>query len=256
MPPPQVVSVAAHSVSVSFGQHLALDNLSFELTTGSSVALVGPNGSGKTTLLNLLAGLASPTSGTIESAPSAAYVLQHGAHSGWLPLTVDEVLAMSRFGHRGLWRRLRSVDRAAIHNAADRLEVGDLRRRQFGDLSGGQQQRVLVAHAIAQEADLLLLDEPITGLDMASQDRILEVVEDEVRNGRTVALSTHHLDEARHCDRAMLLSTKLIALDHPDVVLTEEHLRAAYGSRLLGTHDHHDHPTDLLLIDDHGHGTH
>jgi len=103
---------------------------------------------------------------------------------------------------------------------------------------------------------LLLLDEPITGLDLASQERILEVLEEETTRDVTVVLSTHHLDEARHCDRVLLLAGRLVADGSPDEVLRPDLLRRAFGERVLGDHASHDHAEGLLLLDEHGHGEH
>src|SRR5690606_30652896 len=144
----------------------ALAPASFTLDRGTTVALVGANGSGKTTLISLLAGLIEPADGTIEVARPVALVAQHRHHHRWMPLSVDEVLRMGRYGEHGLLGRLRSGDRALIDDAAEQLEVTHLRKRPFGELSGGQQQRVLVAQALAADPALLLLDEPITGLDL------------------------------------------------------------------------------------------
>ena len=151
------------------------------------------------------------------------------------PLSVDEVLRMGRYAARGLVGRLRRDDHDAIDAAATRLEVDELRHRSFGDLSGGQRQRVLVAQALASQPGLLLLDEPITGLDLPSQARILEVVHDEVTRGGTVVLSTHHLGEARRTDRVMLLAGCVVADGPPATVLQREHLAeaAAEASALI-----------------------
>ena len=116
--------------------------------------------------------------------------------------------------------------------------------RSLTDLSGGERQRALLAQALVQDAPTLLLDEPITGLDLASQKRILDVVDDEASAGRTVVMSTHHLDEARHVSTVVLLANRLVACGPPAEVLTEANLRAAYGSRVLG---------GTTILDDHGH---
>ena len=160
---------------------------------------------------------------------------------------------MGRYGRRGLLGRLTGADRRLIAEAAGRLEIDDLLDEPFGELSGGQKQRVLLAQALAQEPTVLLLDEPITGLDLASQQRILDLIEDETSRGNTVVITTHNLDEARHCDTVLLLATQLVATGPPDEVLTPSHLRTAFGDRVLGDHRGHDHAAELLIVDDHGH---
>lgn len=245
----------ASGLTVRYGRTVALDDLDFVLGTGSSTALVGANGSGKSTLLNVLAGLIEPTSGTLDPMPSrSAYVLQHTNQRSWIPLTAREVLSMARYPKRGRLGRLSAHDRKVIGDAADALDVTDLLDLQFGTLSGGQRQRVLVAQALAQEADLLLMDEPITGLDMPSQERILAVIDDQTSAGTTVVISTHHLEEAHHCDQVLVLANRLVAAGTPTEVLQPAVLRAAYEEHVFGAHADHDHPVGLLWLDDHGHG--
>jgi len=168
----------ATDVCVHYGSVVALAPSTFSIESGTSTALVGPNGSGKSTLLGLLAGLIRPTAGsiTIASRVRVAFVAQQQHQHRWMPLSVEDVLRMGRYAERGLLGRLGATDRAAIDDAVARLDIGDLRRRPFGELSGGQRQRVLVAQALTAAPDLLLLDEPITGLDLASQERILEII--------------------------------------------------------------------------------
>lgn len=245
------------NVSVSFGNRLALDAGNLIFTTRSTTALMGPNGSGKTTLLRLLAGLQEPSTGRVRSSPSVtvAYIGQHQHQRPWMPLTAGEVLGMGRYRDLGLLRPFRRADRLSINAAADRLEISDLLDRTFGELSGGERQRVLVASALANEAECLLLDEPFTGLDLASQHIIVKVMERERDRGRLVVISTHHIDEARHCDRVLLLNGSVVADGPLENVLTESNLTMAYGLRLLtipslvgeiGTRG--------IVVDDHGHG--
>lgn len=200
-------------VSVEFNGRRVLEPTSLAFEAGTSVALTGPNGSGKTTLLRVLAGLLKPTTG-VRRGPKPreiAYVSQHVRTNPWMPLTVAEVLAMSQYRHRGLLGPLRREDRRRIAEASSRLQVDDLVHQSFGDLSGGQCQRVRMAAALAADAQCLMLDEPITGLDLASQFRILDVVDAERQAGRLVVLCTHHLDEAETCDRVIMLAGRVVA---------------------------------------------
>jgi ABC-type Mn2+/Zn2+ transport system ATPase subunit len=246
------VSVELVDASVVFGSHSALAPSSLRFAGGESVALVGPNGSGKTTLLRLVAGLQRPSSGQVRVSPGArfAYLGQHQHQHRFMPLTAAEVLDMSRYGERGLLGRFRSEDRTIVCAASERLDVQDLRDRAFTELSGGQRQRVLMASAVARQAEVLLLDEPVTGLDIPSKQRILDVVGAERDAGRLVMLSTHDLDEARQCDVVVLLAGRVVASGPPDQVLVADTLREAFGSHVLDDHG------DLSLIDDHGHGSH
>ena len=249
-------SLRLDQVTIRRGGRIALESISTTFEPGTSTALVGPNGSGKTTLLEVLAGLRTPDSGHVSTPPQRVALVTQDHQHRWLPLTVAEVVHMGRFDRSPLPRRLSADDRAAVEDAVARMEVGDLLPRQVSGLSGGQRQRVLVAQALARRSQLLLLDEPITGLDLASQERILEVLGQETAAGRTVVVTTHNLDEARHCDRVLVLDRRLVAMGTPDEVLRPSVLREAYGDRLLGDHAGHEHAHDLIVVDDHGHGSH
>lgn len=247
--------VRLDGVTVRFGGLDALADVDLCIAPGESIALIGANGSGKSTLLNVFSGLVSPASGTVTIRPGlrVAYVRQHPPQSEWLPLTSSEVIRMGRYREQRWFGRLRPSDRDRIDDAATRMGVSDLLDVSFDRLSGGQRQRVLIAQALVQEPDLLLLDEPITGLDLPSQERILGLVEAETERGTAVVMSTHHLDEARHCDRAALLAQRLVAVGPPDDVLVADLLRTTFGPRVLGDHEGHDHSSELLVLDSHGH---
>ncbi|MGB0113969.1 MAG: metal ABC transporter ATP-binding protein [Ilumatobacteraceae bacterium] len=237
-------------VSVKYSDVVALDATTTTFERSTSIALVGANGSGKSTMLKLLAGLTEPTTGTVTRAPGvdAAFIAQQHGHHDWMPLSVDEVLRMGCYRRRGLIGRITRADRAEVRSVAERLDVSDLLRRSFSELSGGQRQRVLVAQALIGAPSLLLLDEPITGLDLPSQEAILAIIDEEVAGGSTVVYSTHHLEEAKRAGRVMLLAGCVIADGHADDVLRPEHLAMAFGGRLLQVEG------QALLVDDHGHG--
>ena len=247
-------------VKVTFGRKLALSTDRVEFTAGTTVALMGPNGAGKTTLLSVLAGLLSPTSGKITGTSAGTHT---GTSSKLVPvgyvaqearqlvsLTAGEIITMGRYRARGLLGRLRKSDRAMLAEIAVKLGVADLLAKQFGTLSGGQRQRVRVAAALANDAECLLLDEPITGLDLPSQEIIFEVINAERSKRRLVMMSTHNIDEARRCDRVVLLNTTLMADGSPTEVLTEPNLRAAFGEKLVSVVPQ---APALALLDGHGH---
>jgi ABC-type Mn2+/Zn2+ transport system ATPase subunit len=175
-------------------------------------------------------------------------VLQSTPANESLPVTVREVVTMARFARRGLFGRLTAGDRRAVDHALHRLELTDLADRHLRELSGGQRQRVLVAQGLAQDADLLLLDEPVTGLDLASRESIMGVV-DEVRAvGGAVIVATHDLGDAERADHVVLLSGTVIAAGTPAQVITADNLQAAYRGRQVATQ-----PGGLGLIDEHVH---
>jgi manganese transport system ATP-binding protein len=252
-PPPPSAAVVAVDVRLGYDDHLALAPSSFTITRGSSVALIGPNGSGKSSILRAAAGLLRPQAGRLEVAAATrpggvALVLQTTEVDRTLPMTVGEAVAMGRYPHLGLLGRTRPTDRSAVERAMERMDVGELRRRQIHELSGGQRQRVLVAQGLAQEADLLLLDEPVTGLDVVSRTLIDQAVDEEVAARRTVLTTTHDLADARRADLVLLLANRLVAVGPPTDVLTADHLRDAYGGRLVTMGG------DVVLLDDPHHG--
>lgn len=233
-----------------YGEHVALAGLDLEVAAPASVAVIGPNGSGKSTLLGAIAGLTIPSAGSVSSSSPPALVLQSTDVERSLPITVRDTVALARYPRLGIMRRFSATDREAIQVAMERLDVSDLATRQLHELSGGQRQRVFVAQGLAQEADILLLDEPLTGLDVVSRDVILEVMDQERDAGRIVVSTTHNLDDARRCDRVLLLATTPIAFGTPDEVLTDDHLRSAFGGRFLRLGD------QVLLDDPHHHHPH
>ena len=250
-----VEPVRAVDLTVRFGAVTALDRVDHDFVPGTTAAVMGPNGAGKTTLLECLAGLLRPNSGRVAGAPDRVAYVRQQTPAGWMPLTAREVLAMGRYRARGLTGRLRAADRAVMAAAADRLDVADLLGRPYGDLSGGQRQRVVIAQALALEPDLLLLDEPIRGLDLPSQERILAVLDESAAAGLAVVITTHHLDEACQCDDVLLLANRLVASGPPEEVLTPDWLRETFGPRTLGDHCCPDHDDSMLVFDDHGHSS-
>ncbi|WLW50234.1 zinc ABC transporter ATP-binding protein AztA [Streptomyces sp. YU58] len=200
-----------------------LHQLAAEIPALATTALVGPNGSGKSTLLGVLAGVIQPTSGELhhDGDRPPAFVPQRGAVGDTLPLTVRQTVEMGRWGERGPWRRLTRQDRATVDTAMERLGITDLATRQLGELSGGQRQRTLIAQGLAQESDLLLLDEPTTGLDPEARDRIAALLTELVADGVTVVQATHDLEAARSADACLLLREgHLMGQGHPEQLLT------------------------------------
>lgn len=239
--------IEARGLEVRYGEQVALTGLDLELSAPASLAVIGPNGSGKSTLLGAVAGLSTPSAGSVSTSSSPALVLQSTDVERSLPITARDTVALARFPRLGLIRRFSPADREAIETAMRRLDVEDLASRQLHELSGGQRQRVFVAQGLAQESQILLLDEPLTGLDVVSRDIILEVMDEERNDGRIVVSTTHNLDDARRCDRVLLLATEPIAFGTPDEVLTDDHLRRAFGGRFLRLGD------QVLLDDPHHH---
>lgn len=251
-------AVVGVGLSLAYGAHRVLSDATFALPSGAVTSLVGPNGAGKSSLLNAIVGLLPVGSGTLtvlggepdDMRRHVAYVMQSAKVDEHLPITVRESVAMGRFADRGAFGRLTSADRDAVDTAMERLEIADLARRHLHELSGGQRQRVFVAQGLAQQGDVLLLDEPVTGLDVVSRRRILDVVDEERTAGRTIVMTTHDLAEASGTDHVLLLAGRIVAAGAPTDVLTADHLAEAYGGRLLRLAD------GMVLLDDPHHHAH
>ena len=252
------VAVEGREVTLAYGRHPVLRSATFALPAGAVTSLVGPNGAGKSSLLNAIVGLLPVESGALTVAGRApldmrrhiAYVMQSAKVNEQLPVTVREVITMGRYATRGAIGRMTADDRRLVDHAIDRLELGDLTGRHLGELSGGQRQRVFVAQGLAQDAEVLLLDEPVTGLDVVSRQRILDVVADERAAGRTIVMTTHDLSEAAESDHVLLLAGRVVASGSADDVLTATNLAEAYGGRMLRLAD------GIVLIDDPHHHAH
>ncbi len=233
----------ASDLVLGYDSTIALAESSFELPAGVVVAVIGPNGSGKSTVLNAIAGLLEPLAGSIEVPARAkgdhriSYVLQATKVNEALPISVREVVTMGRYATAGGYGRLSAADRRAVTEAMERTGVADLGSRRMHDLSGGQRQRVFMAQGLAQDHDLLLLDEPLTGIDLPTARAIDDVIHDELTRGCTVVMTTHDLSEARVADHVLLLSGRVVASGPPETVLTEQNLADAYGPSLLHVAD-------------------
>lgn len=250
--------IVGDHVLLAHGAHPVLRDATFSMEPGRVTTLVGPNGAGKSSLLDAIAGSMPVRAGSLlvdGRAPGSArggvaYVLQSAKVNEQLPVTVREVVTMGRYADRGVFGRLTAVDRSMVDDALERLELGDLGGRHLHELSGGQRQRVFVAQGLAQDAPVLLLDEPVTGLDVVSRQRILDVVATERAAGRTVVMTTHDLGEAAESDHVLLLAGRVVAEGAPSEVLTTANLTEAYGGRLLRVAD------GMVLIDDPHHHAH
>ncbi len=233
-------SIAAEGLTVRYNSTVALEDVSFSVDRGERVAVVGPNGAGKSTLFKVIAGILQPTSGRVTlygGAPErhicVAYVPQRSQVDLQFPVNVRDVVLMGRTGRLGLLRRPGQRDHELVQECLELVDMADLADRRIGELSGGQQQRVFIARALAQEAQVMLLDEPFSGLDLNSQEEILAILDELRRRGVTVLVATHDLGQATRCfDRVMLLNRRLLGFGSPREVFTAELLGQAYGDRL------------------------
>jgi ABC-type Mn2+/Zn2+ transport system ATPase subunit len=217
-----------------------LEDISFDLDHGDGVAVVGPNGAGKSTLFKIIAGILDPTRGVVSVSghepgghTCIAYVPQRTQVDWTFPVTVFDVVMMGRINQMGplLWPQ--AEDREVVRGSLEIVGLTDLVDRQINELSGGQQQRMFIARALAQEAELMLLDEPLNGLDVPAQKSILDILEVLKVRQVTLMVSMHDLNlAAERFERIMLLNQRMIAFGPADAVMREDVLREAYGGRV------------------------
>jgi manganese/iron transport system ATP-binding protein len=237
---PDAPPIDVREVTVFFNGYPALKDVSLEIPAGERIAVVGPNGAGKTTLFRLIAGTLEPSSGQVHiygHGPSGhvciAYVPQRSQVDWKFPATVREVVMMGRIRKIGLFRWPSRKDWQFVDNALRRVHMQDLAGRQIGELSGGQQQRVFLAQAIAQEAEVVLLDEPLTGLDLPSQETMFQLLDELKKERVTVLVATHDLNlAAERFDQVILLNRRVISFGTPENALTQHALVEAYGGHV------------------------
>jgi manganese/iron transport system ATP-binding protein len=230
-------ALRVESLRVLLGNTVALDTISFAVAPGDSVAVVGPNGAGKSTLFRALAGIIPRASGEITvfgSAPDShtciAYVPQASNVDGSFPVNVFDVVMMGRTRRIGMLRRPGRLDRNHVIQCLEMVNMEHLAHRQIGELSGGQRQRVFIARALAQEAEIVLMDEPFTGLDVASQNGIFGILRGLSERHVTILVSTHDLDvAAERFARIMLLNRSLVAFGTPAEVMRPDLLLPTFG---------------------------
>lgn len=237
--PEQPILRVSH-LSVRYDSGVALEDVSFEVKSGERLAVVGPNGAGKSTLFKVIAGVLTPNDGQVHvygSAPDGhiciAYVPQRSQVDWNFPVSVADVVMMGRIGRLGLFHQPRRRDWEVVRQALAVVNLEHLAERQIGQLSGGQQQRMFIARALAQEAELMLMDEPLTGLDVTAQEDIFSILEELRRRCITVLVALHDIRmAAERFERVMLLNHRLIALGKPAEVFSPESLLTAYGGHL------------------------
>jgi len=235
-----VPSLRAENISARYEIGTALEDVSFELNHGERLAVVGPNGAGKSTLLKVIAGVLNPTDGQIHifgNEPGGhiciAFVPQRSQVDWNFPVTVADVVMMGRVSQMGLFRNPKASDWKIVNQALEVVRMTHLAKRQISQLSGGQQQRMFIARSLAQEAELMLMDEPLTGLDISSQEEVFNILDELKSQDVTVLISLHDLKMAsERFDKVMLLNRKMLGIGIPEMVLTPENLVSAYGGHL------------------------
>jgi ABC-type Mn2+/Zn2+ transport system ATPase subunit len=246
--------VECRDLAAGYGGPPVIHGVSFAAAEGETVVVLGPNGGGKTTLFRALLGEIEPVAGSAELRGRTAYVAQTDRTSLDFPVTALDVALMGSLARGRWWLPPRRADRDAALAALDRVGLAAERRTRFGELSGGQRQRVLIARALVQDARILLLDEPLAGVDPASAEGIAALFEELSRDGRTLLVSSHDIESARRYRRVLCLNRRQVAYGPPAETLTRAVLEETYGSEIVvidGSgepvralavqHHHHDH---------------
>ena len=234
-------AIEVSNLTVSYGPVPALLDISVQIPAGKLIGIIGPNGSGKSTLIKSMLGFVKPDVGSVEVFGQdvasvkgrIAYVPQRGSVDWDFPVTVREVAAMGRYGKRRWWQDLTKEDYYLAGEALEKVRMSEFANRQIGQLSGGQQQRVFMARALAQNADILLLDEPFAGVDAATESAILEVLQDTKASGKTVVVVHHDLaTAAEYFDLLLLLKQRLFGFGAPAQVLDPTLLADVYEGNM------------------------
>jgi ABC-type Mn2+/Zn2+ transport system ATPase subunit len=251
------LAVHVTDVTAGYDDRAALESVNLDLPAGSLVAIFGPNGGGKTTLLKLLAGVLQPWTGTVEvlgapagqAARRVAYVPQAELVDWGFPVSVRDVAMMGRYPNLGPLRRPGRPDRRAVAAALERVGMTDAADVQIGALSGGQRRRAFLARAIAADPDLFLLDEPVTGVDVTTQEDLMALLASEAQGGATVIATTHDLAAAaEHFETVVALNRSVIAVGPASLVLDRDILQRTYGGHMLVLGEH-----GVVLDDAHHH---
>ncbi len=261
--------ISARDVTVTYRNgHIALRDATFEIPTGTITALVGVNGAGKSTLFKAIMGFVPAAKGeiTVLGLPVkealkrniVAYVPQSEEVDWSFPVLVEDVVMMGRYGHMGFFRRPKAADHAAVSDALKRVNMTEFRHRQIGELSGGQRKRVFLARALAQEGKVILLDEPFTGVDVQTEDQIIDLLREMRDEGRVMLVSTHNLGSVpEFCDRTVLVKETVIAYGTTEQTFTHDNLELAFGGVLrhfviggADLHDDDDARTIRVITDD------
>ncbi len=232
--------LALENVSVRYGTGIVLENISFDLSPGDGIAVVGPNGAGKTTLFQVIAGIIDPFEGVVQVSghepgghTCIAYVPQRSQVDWTFPATVADVVMMGRINKMGPFLWPQADDWEIVRRSLKFVDLIDYSQRQISELSGGEQQRMFIARALAQEAELMLLDEPLNGLDVPAQESILSILDSLQKREVTFMISMHDLRlAAGQFNQVMLLNKELLGLGSPEEVFTRELLIKAYQGHL------------------------
>lgn len=239
-----MMGLEVSDISVTYRNgHTALFNASFSLPKGSITALVGINGSGKSTLFKAIMGFVTLAKGSVDilglpvnkalKNNLVAYVPQSEEIDWNFPILVKDVVMMGRYGHMNMLRIAKRSDHDKVNSALDRVNMGEFKHRQIGELSGGQKKRVFLARALAQESQVILLDEPFTGVDVQTEEQIMALLRELRAEGKVILVSTHNLGSVpEFCDRTVLINRTILGAGLTSEIFTQDNLQKTFGGVL------------------------
>jgi ABC-type Mn2+/Zn2+ transport system ATPase subunit len=230
---PGRVAVAAAGLAAGYRGQTVLEQVTFDLRTGERISVLGPNGGGKSTLFKIILGELSPSAGELRVDGACGFVPQTERSRLDYPVSALDVALMGTLSRRAWWRPNGRSERRFARRTLDRVGLAPLADRQFGELSGGQRQRVLVARALVQDAPILLLDEPFSGVDRPSEELLERLLADLAADGRSVMVATHDVEQASRFDRVLCLNRRQVAFGEPRGTLTTATLEATYGGAIV-----------------------
>ena len=234
-------SIVVEDLSISYDKKRFLSNIFLKLDSGKVIGVIGPNGAGKSTLFKSILNLIDIQSGNIlingspinDSRKSIAYVPQRDEVDWDFPAIVNDIVLMGRYPHKSVLQRLSKHDQNIADKAMEALDILNLKNRQIGQLSGGQQQRVFIARALCQNPSIFLLDEPFVGVDIPTEERIIQILKKQASEDKTLLVVHHDLSTVmQYFDQVILLNQRLIAFGNTDQVFTQENIAKAYGGQL------------------------
>ena len=233
--------ISVKGLSVSYEKKRVLTNIFLEIEPGKIYGVVGPNGAGKSTLFKAILGLIEINTGQItvngqsikSQRKETVYVPQKNNVDWTFPATVFDIVLMGRYPHKKILQRLNKKDKAMVMDALEEVGMTSFKDRQIGELSGGQQQRVFLARALCQEADIFFLDEPFVGVDILTEEKIIQILKKLASEGKTLLVVHHDLSSVEeYFDKVILLNQRLIAYGDTNTTFTKENIATAYGGQL------------------------
>lgn len=234
-------SISIKGLSVSYDRKTVLSNIYLDIQPGQLYGVLGPNGAGKSTLFKSILGLIDINSGRIEingktikeQRKQMVYIPQRGEVDWQFPATVMDVVLMGRYPFKKIFQRLNAEDRKIATDSLEMMGISQFKDRQIGELSGGQQQRVFLARAICQQADIFLFDEPFVGVDITTEQKIIQILQKLAADGKTLLVVHHDLSTVRdYFDQVILLNQRLVVVGDTKTTFTEENISKAYGGQL------------------------